>query len=233
MKLVYIASPLRADTEGEMVQNRKNAEDYSRQAMNIGTFVGELIVPISPISNLQFIDENNPEERQKALNMGLALLSKCDELWVAGDRVSEGMIGELRAAVRMDIPVLSMGMESEKIQAAIGELPPMLTGKNCITGSNDANYKGKLLILKPDALAEWSREPESQLWICTHGNGARLGAHGRSVFVENLMDGEKGRWDRHNFYGVADPEKLPAWAVERLNSQQREEENNYEMEEEI
>jgi len=233
MKLVYIASPLHASTEEEMAQNRKNAEEYCHQAMNLSTFSSKLIVPISPILNFQYIDENNPKERQKALNMGLALLSKCDELWVAGDRVSEGMRGELRAAVRMDIPIFSMGMDNEKIQEAIGELQPVFTSESCIKGSDEDNYEGKLLVLKPEALAEWCREPENQLWICKHGNGARFRAHGQSVFVENLMDGDMGRWDRHNFYGVADPEKLPEWAVEKLNTLQKEQENNYEMEDEI
>jgi len=228
MKMVYIASPLRADTDEEMERNRKNAVEYCRQARNIGTFSSEMIVPVSPILNFQYLDESKPDERRSALNMGLAMLSKCDELWVAGDRISEGMRGELRAAVRMNIPVLSMEMESEKILEAIGELPPMLTADDCIKGSGTDNYTGKLLILKPEALAEWCREPESQLWICLNGNGARPDAMGRSVFVQNLADGENGRWDRSDFLGISDPQKLPEWALEKLN----EHENNFEQEEE-
>ncbi len=226
MKLVYIASPLRADTPEEISKNREMAVAYCQKAQIMGELFGQMIIPISPIANFSYINEADPKERQKALGMGLALLSRCDEIWVAGDKISEGMKVEINAAHQMKKPILSMGIDSEIIKAAIDKPKQLLTAEHC---TGEAEYKGKLLVLKPEALAEWCTTPENQLWVCSHGNGASPGRMGQSVFVENLFDGEKGRWDRHNFYGVADNQKLPEWAQEKwaaLNNN----ENNFDME---
>jgi hypothetical protein len=39
------------------------------------------------------------------MTIGLELLKICDELWAFGDRVSEGMAGEIEIADELGIPV--------------------------------------------------------------------------------------------------------------------------------
>jgi len=96
IKLVYICSPLRGDTE----RNIAKAVGYCRFAATQG------VVPLAPhIIFTQFLDDEISEERELGLQMGLELLKYCQELWVFGDRVSDGMSGEIEVAKRNGITI--------------------------------------------------------------------------------------------------------------------------------
>lgn len=97
MKKIYICSPYKGNVE----ENVKNAQQYSRCV----TFIG--LLPITPhIYSTQFLDDNIPEERQMGLNIGIELLSDCQEMWVFGlDKPSAGMQGEIEFAKKHNIPI--------------------------------------------------------------------------------------------------------------------------------
>lgn len=103
MKLIYVASPYAGDIE----QNTAFARKACRHVMNEGHafFAPHLLYP-------QLLDDSNPQERQAGLDMGLAMLPRCDELWCYGDRISYGMHLEIEEAVRIGIPVRRV-MEQE------------------------------------------------------------------------------------------------------------------------
>lgn len=87
--IVYICSPYAGDTEN----NTAAARRYSRFAVEAG------YIPIAPhLLFPQFLDDNNPTERELGLFFGNAILSKCAEMWVFGDRISEGMEAEIKRA---------------------------------------------------------------------------------------------------------------------------------------
>ncbi len=87
--LVYICSPYAGDIE----RNCEYAKNYCRYAVRTGH------LPIAPhIYFTQFMDDSNPTERSTAMFMDLVLLSKCHELWVFGNRLSEGMSIEISNA---------------------------------------------------------------------------------------------------------------------------------------
>jgi len=89
--LVYICSPYSGDIEN----NVNNARRYCRFAVESNA------VPIAPHLLLpQFMDDNNPAERETAMRINMALLRKCDELWVFGGRISDGMKREIKKAKR-------------------------------------------------------------------------------------------------------------------------------------
>ena len=46
----------------------------------------------------QFLNDDDPEERRLGLFFGNAIMSKCSEVWVFGDRISSGMAAEIRRA---------------------------------------------------------------------------------------------------------------------------------------
>lgn len=49
-------------------------------------------VPIaSYVCFSQFMDDHNPEDQRRALEMNKKLLEFCDELWIFGDEITEGM----------------------------------------------------------------------------------------------------------------------------------------------
>jgi len=87
--IVYICSPYAGDTES----NIKAAQKYSRFAVNKG------YIPIAPhLLFPQFLNDSNPTERKLGLFFGNALMSKCSEVWVFGERISAGMESEIKRA---------------------------------------------------------------------------------------------------------------------------------------
>lgn len=87
--IVYICSPYAGDVD----MNVENARRYSRFAVDNG------YIPIAPhLLFPQFLNDRNPKEHQLGLFFGNALMSKCSEVWVFGDRISAGMEGEIKRA---------------------------------------------------------------------------------------------------------------------------------------
>ena len=87
--LVYVCSPYAGDVDA----NVQKAREYCRYAKDQGC------IPLAPHLFLpQFMDERT--ERDLALFMDIALLSKCAELWVFGDVISSGMQKEIEYARR-------------------------------------------------------------------------------------------------------------------------------------
>lgn len=96
LPLVYIASPFAGDTE----RNTEKARGYCRFTMGKGC------IPLAPHLHFpQFMDEGDSEQHELRLRFALILLGKCDELWVFGDTVSEGMAREISKAKRRGMPI--------------------------------------------------------------------------------------------------------------------------------
>lgn len=53
----------------------------------------------------EFLSEDKPKERETGIQFGLEWLSECDELWVIGSRITEGMKREITVAGDLGIPV--------------------------------------------------------------------------------------------------------------------------------
>ncbi len=84
--IVYICSPY----AGAVSENVENARKYSRFAVDSG------YIPIAPhLLFPQFLNDDDYKERQLGLFFGNALMSKCSEVWVFGDRISAGMDAEI------------------------------------------------------------------------------------------------------------------------------------------
>lgn len=105
-KIVFICSPFAGDIEGN-----------TRQARRYGYFAAiKNAVPIIPhLMYPQFLDDNDPEEREMGMDMGLTLLSKCHEMWVFGDKLSTGMNKEVTKARQWNIPIRYFTNECEEI----------------------------------------------------------------------------------------------------------------------
>lgn len=89
--VVYICSPL----AGNVTKNQEKARTYCRYAVDSG------YIPVAPhIYFTQFMNDTIRRERDLALFMGIVLLSKCAELWVFGNMVTNGMSIEIEKAKR-------------------------------------------------------------------------------------------------------------------------------------
>lgn len=87
--IVYICSPFAGDVEANVAAARR----YSRYAVEAG------YIPVAPhLLFPQFLDDRDYKERQLGLFFGNALMSKCAEVWVFGDRISPGMASEIQRA---------------------------------------------------------------------------------------------------------------------------------------
>lgn len=99
MKKVYICSPYRGDIE----RNTANARAYCREALDQGC------IPVAPhLYFTQFLNEDDPLERQLGLFYGLRILRDCHEIWVYSDprHATEGMREEINEAVGLGIDVI-------------------------------------------------------------------------------------------------------------------------------
>ena len=94
-----------------------------------------------------------------------------------------------------------------------------LTSEHCFENSRGEDFTGKLLIVKADTLRPEYRDSTSQIVMCTHGNGARPNAKGMSIFCEELASGNMAVYYRSEIEGVANMEKLPQWAKQKLEEQ--------------
>ena len=88
--LVYICSPYAGDIE----KNTYRARAFSRFA------VEKKYIPNAPhLLCPQYLNEET--ERWLGLKMGIVFMGKCEEIWVFGDLISEGMAAEIDKAKRM------------------------------------------------------------------------------------------------------------------------------------
>lgn len=95
-RLIYVASPLR----GEYEKNMAKARQYCKHVTDKG------FIPYAPhLLFTQFMDDTIPEQRATGMAMGIEMLKRCDELWVFGETISEGMAAEIELAKEMGIPI--------------------------------------------------------------------------------------------------------------------------------
>ena len=92
--IVYIASKY----SGDIDHNTEMARRFSRYAIEQGC------IPLAPHLLLpQYISEAT--ERELAISIDLRFLSLCQELWVCGDEISEGMQREIDHATDIGLPM--------------------------------------------------------------------------------------------------------------------------------
>ena len=140
MRLVYISSPLR----GDMEKNKEKAKDYCAYAASCG------VIPLAPHTIFtQYLNDAVPEQREQGLRMGHELLERCDELWIMGDTISQGMKDEIGLATFLQLPILYVSDAMVKNQKMIRQSDRPLDINDCIPDSNQYNYENQFLVLKP------------------------------------------------------------------------------------
>ena len=95
MKKVYICSPL----GGDVADNLEQAKRYTKYALMCGT------APVVPHFYALCLDDRNAKEREIGMAAGLSLLWFCDEIWVFGNTVTDGMKGEISFCKNLNIRI--------------------------------------------------------------------------------------------------------------------------------
>ena len=104
--IVFICSPFAGDIEN----NVKAARRYCRFAIATGfiPFAPHLLFP-------QFLDDSDPKERELGLFFGVALMSKCAEVWVFGETISAGMAKEIEKAEKRGMRIRWFNSKYEEV----------------------------------------------------------------------------------------------------------------------
>lgn len=205
MRLAYICSPLR----GDMEKNLEKAHQYCAYAVECG------VIPLAPHTIFtKYLDDQRPEQRVHGLTMGLELLKRCDEIWVCGPTVSQGMQGEIDLAAKENIPSLYVSDSLVRSGYRIRQENEPFGKEHCISNSRAASFEKQILVLNPEAYGKPITADDS-LWLAEYGFGCWPGARGQAVYARNLLDNRLVHWERHDFLGIVDPLCLTSWISDK------------------
>lgn len=108
-KMIFICSPYR----GNVAKNIERAKRYARFVAKVGH------CPIAPhLFFPQFLSDEKAEERIEGITLGVEMMQKCDQLWIFGSTISQGMAYELEKAREMCIPIRIFDTECNSIEVA-------------------------------------------------------------------------------------------------------------------
>ena len=107
MKIVYIAHPIGAPTK-QGIEN--NLADLRRIVRKINLEYPDIVPFVPYYVDIVSMDDNNLSERARGMQNDMAILLSgvVDELWLTGNRISEGMTSERKIAYAKNIPVTDM-----------------------------------------------------------------------------------------------------------------------------
>lgn len=97
----YICAPYRGDEEWQQELNIENAKAFGRYALKRG------YIPFIPhLAICGFLRDERPAERDLGMQIdAIFLKAYCDELWVFGSTISDGMREEIRIAEELGMPI--------------------------------------------------------------------------------------------------------------------------------
>ena len=122
-KKVFICSPFVATAKDKDEKRNDTINNIQTARASILYAVLEGAIPYtSHLYFPQFLDDDDQDCRELGQLLGLMWLQECDELWVIGRRISDGMKKEIEMAKKLDIPVrhyVSKRTREERILDAI------------------------------------------------------------------------------------------------------------------
>jgi hypothetical protein len=103
MRIVYIAHPISGDVKGNLEKIRLILRYINLNMPDV--------VPFAPYwIDCHALDDTVPAERERGIKNDHEFLTRgfIDEMWLYGDRISNGMSHEIALAEKQGIPVFSM-----------------------------------------------------------------------------------------------------------------------------
>lgn len=111
LKKVYICAPLGGDVKNNLIKIKR----YTRYALLCGT------APVVPHFYALCLGDDNPDERKIGLAAGRSLLWFCDELWLFGGDITEGMNAELQLCRHLNVKIRKI--REDEINKILGGNP--------------------------------------------------------------------------------------------------------------
>ena len=113
MRVVYMAHPVSSPTPEGVVANLARAKRWYRWI--ITTF--HVAVLADWVLTCEVLDDAKPSDRRLGMSLNVPLIRRCDEIWLVGGRLSNGMLGEREEAVKN-------GLVVQDLTLLLGEEPP-------------------------------------------------------------------------------------------------------------
>lgn len=111
-KRYYVCSPCRANTNRELKENMRRAQEYT--AYVEGTYKVSAYAPHAYMPNL--LNDSIIMDRSLAMDFCLRLLATCDAICVFGDTITEGMEKEIEYASMLCLPVYAANAVIERVE---------------------------------------------------------------------------------------------------------------------
>lgn len=114
MKICYIVHPIGGNVEENLERIRLIVRDINLSYADV--------VPFAPYwLDCHALHDGDPQERERGFKNNTAILSRgmVDELWVYGDRISNGVWSEIQLAQALNIPVIA---KTEAVSRILNEL---------------------------------------------------------------------------------------------------------------
>ena len=105
--------------------------------------------------------------------------------------------------------------EFEREKEIVGDNREMKANECEPITENDL-LKGRVIVIRGDALRSEFRRAAHQMYLCVGGFGSQPNARGRSCFCRSLYDGHDATFQRQDVLGVFPTDKLPEWASNGL-----------------
>ncbi len=115
--IAYICSPLRADTQDGVDRNMYAVRAYMKylyQHLGINGIAPHGFIPY-------ILDDHKEDDRELALQIGLRMLNNCQVICICGDRISEGMKGEIAEAGKLGLDIY---LFNERLYVDVQDIAP-------------------------------------------------------------------------------------------------------------
>ncbi len=210
MKHICILSPLTENIEDDIA--------YARDYCKIASL--EKVLPLSPtLIFTEFLNEKMFDEREEINKLSLALLSKCDEVWVMGTTVTEEMKNIIEFAKIKHIPIFNIERPyNTEFYPISKDNERLLSITDVEDESEKQEYTDKVVVIAQEYISSEYKVAENQLYVVTHGPGTRVDFKmSDTVHLKNLFDGEFMTVGRKDILGVVKPKVLEE-LHEKLNN---------------
>lgn len=119
MKIVYIAHPISGDIEGNLKKILTIVREINITESDVLPFAHYWV-------DCHALDDTIPEERERGIKNDITLLKAgfINELWLYGDRISNGMKHEIDLARLLSIPIFP---KTEETKLELHEYLPKVT----------------------------------------------------------------------------------------------------------
>lgn len=103
MKVIYVAHPVSGDVPGNLAKAKRIMRALQEQSPTVA-----IIAPWIQWLEICGDDDSDHGARERGLIRDFAVVAKCDEFWMVGPRVSDGMRREKEAAERAGVKVVDL-----------------------------------------------------------------------------------------------------------------------------